>query len=185
MKKYIAIVLLLGLIGWGIYDQANKRRHQEANNTTQNATAAAKIGIEQGNAAPDFTLKTLQGETKKLSDFRGKKVILNMWATWCPPCRAEIPDMEKFYKANKDKGVVILGVNLTQSEKDKKTIPEFIKMFGITYPVLLDEDGKVASTYQADAIPTSYIIDTKGVIQQKVTGPMSYDNMVQMVSSLH
>jgi len=118
-------------------------------------------------------LSTINGEQTKLSNYRGKKVILNFWASWCPPCKAEMPNIEKFYKENKDQDVIVLAVNLTTAEKNKNDVQQFIKDQGLTFPVLLDEQGKVGNMYQTFTIPTSYIINTKGIVQQKFVGPMS------------
>lgn len=191
-KKILPVVLLAALLIWGIYDIAHKNNIN--NNTAGNANISTKAetdksveantGIEKGDQAPDFELKTLDGKQAKLSDYRGKKVILNFWATWCPPCRAEIPDMEKFYSSYKDKGIVILGVNLTQTEKSQSDVGDFAKSYGITYPVVLDAENSVAGVYQVSAIPTSYIIDSQGIISEKVVGPMDFETMKDMLASI-
>ncbi|MFP3360201.1 TlpA disulfide reductase family protein, partial [Planococcus sp. SIMBA_143] len=86
-------------------------------------------------------MKTLDGKQVRLSDYRGERVLLNFWSTWCPPCRQEMPDMQQFFQ---DKDPVILAVNLTDTEVNQKTVREFIEEFGVTFPVLLDEKAKVS-----------------------------------------
>lgn len=187
MKNIIAVMALIGLVIWGVYDSG-----KDTDEMTTNPSEAEKgqdevdvpVGIQQGNLAPDFELKTLDGQSMKLSDLRGKRVIVNLWATWCPPCRAEMPDMQSFYEANKDKGIVVFGVNLTSSEAQPENIARFIDEFGITFPVVLDEENNVADWYQVVSIPTSYMIDSRGVIQQKITGPMSKEMMEELVFSM-
>jgi peroxiredoxin len=142
------------------------------------------VGINQGDIAPDFELKTPNGDSLKLSDFRGQKVIVNMWATWCPPCRVEMPDMQKFHEKYKDENATIIAVNMTSSEKSLDSIPNFLDEFGITFPVVLDEHNKVGEIYQVYALPTSVIIDSQGIIQQKISGPMNYEMMEKFVSEI-
>ena len=121
----------------------------------------ARNGIEIGKSAPDFELTKLDGTNVKLSDLKGKKVILNFWATWCGPCQQEMPDMEAFYKEHKE-NVEILAVNYTPSEKvGEEKVSNFIKEKGITFPVLLDKNIDVTTAYKVITIPTSYFIDTK------------------------
>ena len=188
MKQIAAIVILIALVTWGLYDVGrNKTQSPETQpNTASVETGADKgqqlaVGLQKGNLAPDFELRTLDGQAIKLSSLRGKKVILNMWATWCPPCRLEMPDMEKFYAKHKNEGIEILAVNLTKAEKSRGDVPKFIKDFGITFPVVLDENSEVAQMYQVVSIPTSYIIDSQGVIQQKIVGPMTYEMMQELL----
>ncbi|GAA0601390.1 hypothetical protein GCM10009001_17660 [Virgibacillus siamensis] len=128
-----------------------------------------------------FVLKTLEGKTVSLSDFRGKRVIVNFWATWCPPCRAEIPDFQKLYEK---KDVKILAVNLTDTEKSKKDVSTFVKEFEMTFPVLMDVDSDVAEMYQVQAYPTSYIIDSSGHIQYRALGAMNYELMIQELAKI-
>ncbi|XJZ28906.1 peroxiredoxin family protein [Bacillota bacterium Lsc_1132] len=185
-KNIAIIVILMGLLGWGIYNHQAKKQVTEKSlkQTQQSSPANAKTGIEKGNLAPDFRLETADGKTAKLSDYRGKKVILNFWATWCPPCKAEMPHMEQFYKENHTKGIVVLAVNLTTSETDPRNVNKFIADYGLTFPVLLDKKGEVGNLYQAFTIPTSYIIDTKGVIREKIVGPMNKDTMQKLTSNI-
>jgi len=173
----------LSLVIWGVYDFGKDKNATDAEGQGK-GEVSAPIGIEKGYLAPDFELQTLDGQSVKLSDFRGKRVIVNMWATWCPPCRAEMPDMQRFYEANKDKDFAILGVNLTSSEKQPDNIEKFLEEFGITFPVVLDDKSAVSDRYQVVSIPTSYIIDSHGVIQQKVIGPMNEAMMEELVSSM-
>ncbi|MEH7109626.1 redoxin domain-containing protein, partial [Bacillus sp. JJ1764] len=104
-----------------------------------------------GSKAPDFELKTLTGETVKLSELKGKKVMLNFWATWCPPCKAEMPDMEKFHSEVGDK-VTILAVNIDP----QLDVKGFVNEYKITFPILLDTDDGVNGKYQVLSIPTTY-----------------------------
>lgn len=143
-------------------------------------------GIEPGEPAPDFELETLNGEKLKLSELQGKKVILNFWATWCGPCREEMPEMQEFYEEHGDE-VEILAVNLTDSEKQKSDVDEYIDEYGFTYPILLDKDGAISDEYKGSiAVPTTYFIGTDGVIQApRKVGPMTYDFMEETINSIN
>ncbi|WP_442598212.1 peroxiredoxin family protein [Neobacillus sp. D3-1R] len=138
----------------------------------------------EGQPAPDFTLTTLTGETVKLSDFKGKKVILNFWATWCPPCKAEMPHMQNFYEGNKENGIEIVAVNLTSMDSGRKEIEAFVQEYGLTFSIPLDEEGNIGMQYQAFTIPTSYIIDTKGIIIKKIVGPMDEGMMESLTKDI-
>ena len=128
-------------------------------------------------AAKDFELEDLKGNKVKLSDYEGQIVFLNFWATWCPPCRAEMPDMEEIHKEYGDRGVAILAVNSTSmelrggndSKKARKQVEEFIESAGFTFPVLLDSDDEVLVKYNnivpITGIPTTFMIDKKGQIR--------------------
>lgn len=191
LKKILMVVLLGALLIWGIYDISHKNNAIVGNaNIDTNAkvktdkSVAPNTGIEKGDLAPDFQLTTLDGKQVKLSDYKGKKVILNFWATWCPPCRAEVPDLEKFYSSYKDKDMVIIGVDLTKAEKGKSVIRNFVKSYGITYLVPLDIENLVSGVYQVSVIPTSYVIDSRGIISEKVVGPMDFETMKNMFFSI-
>lgn len=150
------------------------------NGNTQNSKTAQ---VKEGYPAPDFELPTLEGETIKLSDYRGKKIILNFWASWCPPCKAEMPFMQSFYEKNKDK-VEIVAVNLTNIDNGRTAIKEFVEDYGLTFPIPLDEEGEIGQLYQAFSIPTSYIIDSNGIITKKVIGPMDEEMMEALTKNI-
>jgi len=145
---------------------------------------SAEEGLTKGDVAPDFTLTTLDGKEIKLSDLKGKKVVLNFWATWCPPCKAEMPHMQNFYEDfSQEENVEILAINLTNGDK-VESVQNFVQDYGLTFPIPMDEEGKVNEIYQAITIPTSYMIDTKGRIQNKVVGPMDENMIKDFVSNL-
>ncbi|WP_249870647.1 redoxin domain-containing protein [Oceanobacillus saliphilus] len=172
MKKGILMLLIVGMVGWALYDfiaSDNQSPNQAVNEDVQ-------TGLEKGDMAPDFELATLDGEPARLSDYRGKHVFINFWATWCPPCRAEMPDMQKLYE-NED--IEILAVNLTQSESSEEVVKTFVEDFALTFPILMDVDAEVSTTYKVQAYPTSYLIDSNGRIQYIALGAMNYDLMVQ------
>lgn len=148
-------------------------------------TANGEIGLAPGYVAPDFSLQTLKGKSVKLSDFRGKNVIVNFWATWCPPCRVEAPELEKYYKANKNNDFTILAVDLTGTEKNPSDVKGFVDDHGLTFPVLLDTDNNVSTTYRVMGYPTSYFIDKKGVIHRKVVGAMNENTVKQLVAEMN
>jgi len=128
---------------------------------------------QTGFSAPDFTLQTSQGETYTLSELRGQAVLVNLWATWCPPCRAEMPAIEKMYREYKDDGLVVLAVDMTYQDDPLKVVP-FAKQYDLTFPILLDVNGNAASAYQLRSLPSSYFINRQGIITEVVIGgPMS------------
>ncbi len=125
-----------------------------------------------GFQAPDFELETLDGTTVHLSDFRGQAVIINLWATWCPPCRAEMPALQKVYKEHQAK-VAVLAINATNQD-DLDAVQEFTQSNDLTFPILLDKSGVVTKLYQLRSLPTSFFVDPTGVIQEVVIGgPMA------------
>lgn len=189
-KRIVASISLLALIAFGVYsyideNQAEKEAEAERNSGGAGMVAPnAPSGLKVGQAAPDFKLQTLDGDEVSLSDLLGEKVILNFWATWCPPCREEMPEMEKFHQEFGEE-VHVLAVNTTGSETKKDAVPEFVREGGYTFPILLDKDLQVTNDYQAISIPTTYFIGTDGVIQQKrKVGPMTYEFMVEMKNAL-
>ena len=124
---------------------------------------------QQGFLAPDFALKTSTGETVKLSDLRGQAVLVNLWATWCPPCREEIQSIEKLYKEYKDQNFTVLAVNMTYQD-DASAVMPFVKEQNLSFPILFDEIGEMASAYQLRSLPSSYFIRPDGIIQEVVIG---------------
>jgi thiol-disulfide isomerase/thioredoxin len=115
----------------------------------------------------EFNLEDLTGRQRSLSAYKGKVVFLNFWATWCGPCRAEVPSMVQLYKELKNQGLTILAVN---SQESLEQVSTFVEEMGMGFPVLLDSTGKVGSIYGVRAIPTTYIIDPQGAIRGRMVG---------------
>lgn len=138
------------------------------------SSTSGKIPAPQaGFLAPDFELKTPTRETTKLSDLHGKAVLVNLWATWCPPCREEMQTIERIYQEYKEQGFRVLAINMTYQD-DPLAIMPFVKQQGLTFPILLDETGEVAKAYQLRSLPSSYFIRRDGMINEVVIGgPMS------------
>jgi cytochrome c biogenesis protein CcmG/thiol:disulfide interchange protein DsbE len=136
-------------------------------------TAGGIPAPRRGFLAPDFSLATPSGEKIQLSALKGRAVVLNIWTTWCPPCRAEMPAMEEYYRQYKDQGLIILGVNSTIQDNPLDVVP-FVNAYGLTFPILLDETGEMGSKYDLRSLPSSYFINRDGTIAEIVIGgPMS------------
>jgi thiol-disulfide isomerase/thioredoxin len=120
----------------------------------------------------DFELQDLSGTTRRLSDFKGKVVFLNFWATWCGPCRFEMPSMEKLYQRFKVKGLEIVAVNL---QEDRNSVQRFVDEYDLSFPVLLDTTGRIGATYGARSIPTTYIVDREGFVLAGTIGTREWD----------
>ncbi|QHJ69880.1 peroxiredoxin family protein [Planococcus halotolerans] len=180
MKKALFFTIIGAMLAWAIYDftmsgnESANQQSETASSVTSNESA--DVGLAVGQTAPDFTLETLDGEQARLSDFRGKTVFVNFWATWCPPCRAEMPDMQKLYD-NED--IEILAINLTDTEKSEDGVASFVEEMGLTFPVLMDTEGEISSAYNVKAYPTSYMVDAEGKISYIAYGAMNYNIMVQ------
>jgi thiol-disulfide isomerase/thioredoxin len=192
MKKLLAIVILVGLVGYTVYTQVIMKETEEAAteasgqtnpfNPNENIGTAIMKGPLINESAPNFTLQTVDGEKVTLSDLKGKKVFINFWATWCPPCRDEMPEIEQYAKENPD--IVVLAVNLRNTEKSDEAVHNFIKEFEYTFPVLLDQKGNVGNAYKILTLPTSYFVNTEGIVQFKFIGPLNLEKMNELVSTL-
>lgn len=140
---------------------------------TGTSTSGNISAPQAGFNAPDFTLNTPNNETYSLSELRGQAVLVNLWATWCPPCRAEMPAIEKMYQEYKDQGFIVLAIDMTYQDDPFAVVP-FAKEFGLTFPILLEETGVTASVYQLRSLPSSFFINRDGIISEVVIGgPMS------------
>lgn len=127
----------------------------------------------KGFRAPDFTLPTLAGDELTLSSLQGKVVILNFWATWCLPCRAEMPALQQVYQDYRELGLEIVALNVTDQDSYDSAL-QFVGEYHLTFPVPLDLDGSISSTYDLRGMPTTYFIDRAGIISDVVVGgPMS------------
>jgi peroxiredoxin len=123
-------------------------------------------------AAQDFGLPTLKGDYVKLSDYRGKVVFLNIWATWCPPCREEMPSMESLYQRLKGRKFELLAVSIDR--EGEKAVRPFATKYGLTFPVILDPDNKTYRLYGLTGVPESFIVDKNGAVIHKIIGPQNW-----------
>ena len=149
------------------------------------ATTSGNIpSPREGFAAPDFTLETLEGERITLSELRGNAVVVNLWASWCPPCRAEMPALQAAYEADRDKGLEILAVDMTYQDSESDA-QRFAEDFGLSFPIPLDRDGTVARQYLMRALPSTFFVGPDGVIRKVVIGgPMSEATIRTTVSEM-
>jgi len=160
--RWITILVLLAGAVWIWFSR-----------TTPGETISQVPAPRPGFLAPDFSLQTADGETIRLSELRGRPVLINVWASWCIPCRSEMPALERVYQQYRDLGFEILGINSTVQDDPIKAVT-FAKQQGLTFPILLDNEGEVTKTYQVRALPTSFFVDANGIIQEVVVGgPMS------------
>jgi cytochrome c biogenesis protein CcmG, thiol:disulfide interchange protein DsbE len=128
---------------------------------------------KEGFLAPDFSLEGADGKTYQLSDFRGQAVLVNVWATWCPPCRAEMPAMQSVYEKYKNQGFTILAINATHQD-NRSAVDRFTTEHQLTFPILYDIDGSATRAYQVHSFPSSFFINPNGVISEVVIGgPMA------------
>lgn len=194
MKKYLIVLIAAGLIGVSIftvntYNSSNNNatsslENKDKGSTTKNNTSKQPIKINPNiikTKAIDFKLKDLNGKELSLSDLKGKKVFLNFWATWCPPCRAEMPEIEKLYQETKNSDLVIVAVEIGEP---LSTVKSFIDSNKYNFKVLLDLDQSVAAKYNITSIPTSYFIDVDGNIVTKNAGAMNIDQMKAYIKAL-
>lgn len=192
MRKWIIIIIVVGMLGWTGWEFYSSQKESETEDlqgitadpnadTSDTNLPDVEEGLEKGDMAPDFELELMNGEKVKLSDYRGEKVMLNFWATWCPPCRAEMPDMQKLHE-NKD--VTILAVDLFDTESKIEHVEEFIEDYGVTFKVLLDKDSDVSTKYGIQPIPTTYMINSEGIIENMAFGALNYELMVQELDKM-
>ena len=132
----------------------------------------------EGFSAPDFSLELLGGGQVTLSELRGKVVLVNLWASWCLPCRAEMPAIERVYRSYKDLGLVVLGVNTTNQDSESAAA-SFVQEMGLSFPIPLDRSGAVSASYNLRGLPSSYFIDRQGIIRSVIVGGPMSETLIQ------
>ena len=134
------------------------------------------VGVTVGRLAPELQLENLAGEQVRLSDLRGRPVMINFWAAWCGFCRIELPEMQEVYESYRDQGFTILAVDV---QDDRTEVKSFVEELGLTFPVLLDSRGEVSRSYRIRGLPTSYFVDQDGVIIGRELGPVDKGWMIE------
>lgn len=174
MLKLLHILFIAALLAVGCSPNSETAEVDHTSISTS-TPGAPSVGVDVGDIAPDVELVSPDGSVHHLSDYRGKVVFLNFWATWCGPCRAEMPSMEKMYQELKDDDFVILAVDVKES---KEQVEKFFEEFQLTFLVFLDRNGSVYQEFnKTNGIPQTYIIDKEGVIRDHVPGARNYDNI--------
>jgi len=161
----LTAVLLAGIGAWLFLAGGLRQLAQSA--------VPAQMG-EVGQPAPEFVLERPDGTVTHLADYRGSVVLLNFWATWCAPCRAEMPEIEQIYQRNRERGFEVFAINLQESPTEVQT---FMADLGLSFPALLDRDGGTSRAYRARALPSSFLIDRKGTVQYVRIGTLTHDTL--------
>jgi peroxiredoxin len=155
---FVAVTVLVVILSLKLNDSAFKFSNQ--------------VAIKDNMPAPDFTFPGLDGKMVSLSDYKGKVVLLNIWATWCPPCVEEMPSMERLYQKFKGQNFEILAVSI--DEPGLKVVAPFMKKSNLTFPALIDSEGAIKAVYGITGIPESFIIDKQGNLIKKIIGPVDW-----------
>ena len=171
MTRLAAIALLVALPGCGGRDEQAAEEGTAQEGTTQ-VEQSSDVGTTEGKLPPSFELPDLSGNVVTLADYEGKVVVLDLWATWCPPCRVEIPFLVELYEEHKDAGLVVVGIGLDVGGAD--VLKPFVEQNGITYPILVG-NRDVGQAYRLQGIPTTFILDRNGRIAAKHVGFRSSD----------
>jgi len=163
--NYRSVILILLMIS-GLLILSLLNRNRSYNKSVK------IVPIEIGLPAPDFTFPGINGKMVSLSDFRGKVVLVNIWATWCASCVDEMPSMERLYQNLKGKDFEILAVSI--DSLGVKVVAPFMKKYKLTFPALIDSSGTIGAGYRTTGVPESFIIDKNGILVKKIIGPLDW-----------
>lgn len=191
-KLVIVVVLAITLVAVLFYvsyntvpnsikEESSKEGKIEVDDVKNESSSEEVLPMQIGSIAPEFTLETLEGKIVSLEDYRGKIVLINFWATWCPYCVKEMPDLNRLYLENKEDNFVVLGIDV---EENKSKVENFVKEGGYKFPILLDKTGKVAQNYLVSGLPMSVMLDEEGRIRALQLGMMTYPQMKEMLDSV-
>ena len=167
MINYRTIILIILAVSAGMVFFALQQK-KSSRGLSEMAT------LQEGQPAPNFTLPGLDGRPVSLSDYRGKVVLVNIWATWCAPCVAEMPSMERLYQRLKGDSFEILAVSIDTA--GVSTVAPFVKKHRLTFPALIDSQGITRIAYKISGVPESFIINRQGLLVKKIVGPLNWSS---------
>ena len=173
IKKYVALFVTLFVVGLLFFFE----HFLEEPISVGDVKISEKFDLEKslaGYLAPQFTLRNLKGNQVSLNSFKGQVVVLNFWATWCVPCRIEMPAFENLYRRYRSQGVTVLGVSLDKGADEK--VKKFVEEYQLSFPILMDSDGKAEKLYPSVSIPFTFVIDKAGRIVARVDGAKNWES---------
>lgn len=176
-RQYLIAGVLLVLVGIVLFVFLQDNGKKTSTTTTDLSVVPAVVNYP----APQLTLENVNGETESLEDFSGQVLLLNNWATWCPPCKAEMPTLKKFHEAHSAEGFTIIGV---EAGDGKDEVLQFAQSLSLTFPIWLDPDGMALNAFKNGNLPNSYVIDRNGIVRYAWTGEISLAMLEKYVTPL-
>jgi thiol-disulfide isomerase/thioredoxin len=180
--RYGGLILVgAGLLALGIVTAILLIDRHGKEFSTSAAQDISAVPADVNFKAPDLRLKNLDGDDASIEDYQGKVVLINNWATWCPPCREEMPGLEAFFKAHQDEGFILIGIDAGDSHDD---VADFINSFDLSFPVWLDPTNQALQAFRNYGLPNSYVIDRDGYVRLVWTGAISEPMLEKYVTPL-
>lgn len=180
-QTYLSALIGVGLLLFGVALMVWLTQNEPEATTQAANNERSVVPMEVNFPAPELTLETLQGETQSLADFRGQVVLLNNWATWCPPCKAEMPSLLKFHETHAEKGFTVIAVEAGDRLEE---VLEFAHSYGLTFPVWLDPEQESLAAIRNGSLPNSYVIDRTGTVRLAWTGEISLSMLEKHVTPI-
>ena len=163
------------LVGFVLFAALQKPGDASALNEISNSVVPVKVDFP----APGLALENVSGAAESLEDFRGQVVLVNNWATWCPPCKAEMPSLQKYYATHQEEGFTLVAINAGDG---KPEVDKFVSDYGLTFNVWLDPDGAALNAFKNGNLPNSYVLDRTGTVRYAWTGEISYEMLEKYVT---
>ncbi len=164
-------LILIGIVAWLILPRDAQSAGDEV----------SAVPVEVNYPAPELALNDLQGKQASLADYRGQVVLVNNWATWCPPCKAEMPTLEAYYQAHQGQNFILIGIEAGEPVTD---VAQFVQSYQLTFPIWLDPDGKATDAFQNNALPSSYVMDETGAVRLLWNGAISRQMLEKYLTPL-
>jgi cytochrome c biogenesis protein CcmG/thiol:disulfide interchange protein DsbE len=178
--RLIAMMMFAGgLVAMGVMFLLIK--DNQSGDVVSSTTDISAVPLQMDYPAPELELVTLDGVPVSLADFRGSVVLVNLWATWCPPCREEMPTLNAFYEKYKDQNFLLIAIN---QEEPREVVQPFVEEFGLTFPVWLDEDYLAEDAFKTVHLPSSYVIGRDGRVRLMWIGGISRENLEKSVPEI-
>jgi cytochrome c biogenesis protein CcmG, thiol:disulfide interchange protein DsbE len=181
---YAAMFVGAGLLVLGVVAALLLASPEQATSSTDNSSVGEDLSVIPAPvnfAAPDLTLNDLDGAQASLADFRGQVVLVNNWATWCPPCKAEMPTLQAYYEEHKDQGFLLVGIEAGEPVDE---VAQFVDDYKLTFPIWLDPQNKALSAFHNQSLPSSYLIDREGVVRLAWVGAVSKSILEKYVTPM-